>query len=63
MAHVKGKITSANEPINYMRHKKEKEQKASEPRLLTVFSRVMYVPPMTGSLTFAKNAIIGTYIQ
>jgi len=33
------------------------------PMLHTVFSRVMYVPPIAGSLTFAKNAIVGTYTQ
>lgn len=32
------------------------------PRLDTVFKRVMYVPPIRGSLTLALKAIIDTYM-
>ena len=35
----------------------------SIPKLQTVLSRVMYVPPIAGSLTLAKNAIVGTNMQ
>ena len=33
------------------------------PRLVIVFSRVIYVPPTAGSLILAVNAIIATYIE
>lgn len=32
------------------------------PRLVTVFRRVMYVPPITGSLTLAWKAMQATYM-
>ena len=32
------------------------------PKFVSVLSKVMYVPPMVGSLTLAKNAICATNI-